>query len=81
MDETSKMSLATQREIHLQLLRVRGENHDLRAVNAQLLAALELSADRLHNLRGEPECLGHLFSECPKSYCVEARDVIKEARK
>ena len=53
----------------------------LRAVNAKLLEALERSADKLHSLRDEPECLGHVFRDCPKSYCVEARAAIEEARK
>jgi hypothetical protein len=53
----------------------------LEAVNAQLLEALEKSAAKLHDLRDEPECLRHVFRDCPKSYCVEARTVIEEARK
>ena len=52
----------------------------LRAVNAKLLAALESSAEKLHGLRDEPECLMHLFNECPKSYCTEARDAIESAK-
>ncbi|KKN75225.1 hypothetical protein LCGC14_0382240 [marine sediment metagenome] len=58
---------------------LKASNERLRAVNAKLLEALERSADKLHSLRDEPECLGHVFRDCPKSYCVEARDAIKEA--
>jgi hypothetical protein len=57
------------------------EAERLRAVNTKLLSTLERSANKLHDLRDEPECLRHVFSECPKSYCVEARAVIEEARK
>ncbi len=51
------------------------------AANAKLLATLKSSADKLHSLRDEPECLMHLLQNCPKSYCMEAYAVIKEAEK
>ncbi len=55
----------------------------IRAVNnhAKLLEALKASAEKLHDLRDEPECLIHLFQNCPKGYCKDARAVIEEARK
>ena len=53
----------------------------LEIVNADLLKALKRSAEKLHDLRDEPECMLHTFDNCPRSYCVEARDDIKKAKK
>ena len=49
------------------------------SANTILIEALKRSASKLHSLRDEPECLMHLLQNCPKSYCVEAYAVIKEA--
>jgi len=57
------MSLETQRKIHLQLLSVRGENYDLRAINAQLLEALEETIDA--------------FSSMPVTTALAASDLVK----
>lgn len=58
---------------------VERDRERLRVINAKLLAALKDTAEKLHGLRNEPECLMHLFQNCPKSYCAEARDAIQEA--
>ena len=51
----------------------------LRAVSAKLVTALRASAEKLHDLRGDRDCEAHTFPECPKYYCKDAREAIKEA--
>ena len=49
--------------------------------NTKLLTALENSADKLHSLRGDPDCSYYVFRECPKYYCKDARDALDQTEK
>ena len=46
---------------------------------ARLVEALRTTGDRLHGLSDDPECMAHVFADCPRYTCHEVRAALADA--
>lgn len=57
---------------------------DMKARDARLARlgeALREAGDRLHGLSADPECMAHVFADCPRYTCLEVRAALADAQR